>query len=270
MSGAYRLATASVISRDGTIIAYEKSGVGSPLILVDAAGHYRRFSSFDRLIGLLVADFTVYQYDRRGRGDSGDTPPYAPEREVEDLAGLIEEAGGSAFLYGFSSGGLLAVQAAAYGLPIRKLGLLEPPIALKDDSEEQRAFTAGLSRLLTAGRRNEAVEYYLAGIGLPAEILDDMRGSDAWTAMKAVAPTLLYDCVISQATPYELLASVTTPTLVIDSEGSSDDLTGMAATVARGMPNASQRSLPGEWHGVRDDLLARTLIEFFTDLSQLP
>jgi hypothetical protein len=109
------------------------------------------------------------------------------------------------------------------------------------------------------------VEYYLAGIGVPAEILADMRGSDAWTAIEAVATTLLYDCMISHVTHYELLASVTTPTLVIDSEGSSDDLTGMAATVARGMPNASHRSLPGEWHGVRDDLLARTLIEFFYD-----
>jgi pimeloyl-ACP methyl ester carboxylesterase len=263
MGNTDRLATATVTSRDGTVIAYSKSGIGPPLILVDAAGHYRRFSSFDRLIGLFAADFTVYHYDRRGRGDSGDTSPYAAEREVEDLAVLMDEAGGSAFLYGFSSGGLLAVQAAAHGLSIRKLGLLEPPIALEADSEEQRTFTDELSELLTAGRRGEAVEYYLAGIGVPAEILDDMHGSDAWTAMEAVAPTLLYDCMISEATPYELLASVTTPTLVIDSEGSSDDLTGMAATVARGMPNALHRSLPGEWHGVRDDLLSRTLIEFF-------
>jgi pimeloyl-ACP methyl ester carboxylesterase len=265
MSSPDQLATASVRSRDGTVIAYEKSGSGPPLILVDAAGHYRQFSSFDRLIGLLTADFTVYHYDRRGRGASGDTPAYAPEREVEDLAALIDEAGGSAFVYAFSSGGLLAVQAAAHGLPISKLALLEPPIALEEDSEQQRAFTAGLSKLLTAGRREEAVEYYLSGIGVPAEIVEDMRGGDAWRAMEAVAPTLRYDCMISEATTYQLLASVTTTTLVIDSEGSSDDLTGMAATVARGMPNASHRSLPGEWHGVRDDLLARTLIEFFTD-----
>ena len=257
-----RLAIASVTSRDGTLIAYERSGVGSPLILVDAAGHYRRFSSFDRLVGLLAADFTVYHYDRRGRGDSGDTAPYAPEREIEDLDALIDEAGGSASFYAVSSGGLLAVQAAAHGLPIRKMALLEPPLASEDNIEEQRAFTAGLSKLVTAGCSDEAVEYYLAGIGVPAEIVEGMRGSDAWQAMEVVAPTLLYDCMISEATPYALLASVTTPTLVIDSEGSTDDLTGMAATVAHGMPNALHCSLPGEWHGVRDDLLARTLIEF--------
>jgi pimeloyl-ACP methyl ester carboxylesterase len=265
MDSTEQVAVATVTSRDGTVIAYQKTGVGPPVILVDAAGHYRRFSSFRGLIGLLAPEFTVYHYDRRGRGDSGDTPAYTPQREVEDLAALIEEAGGSAFVHGYSSGGLLAIQAAAHGLPIRRMALLEPPIAAEEDAEEQRAFTAGLSRLLAAGRREEAVEYYLAGIGVPGEIMSDMRGGDAWQAMEAVAPTLLYDSMISEATPYELLASVTTPSLIIDSEGSSDDLTGMAATVARGMRNASHRSLPGEWHGVRDDLLAHTLIEFFLD-----
>ena len=265
MDSSQQVAVAAVTSHDGTVIAYEKSGLGPPVILVDAAAHYRRFSAFGGLIGLLGPEFTVYHFDRRGRGDSGDTPPYTPEREVEDLAALIEEAGGSAFVYGYSSGGLLAVQAAAHGLPIRKMALLEPPIAAEEDAEEQKAFTAGLSKLLAAGRREQAVEYYLAGIGVPQEIMADMRGGDAWRAMEAVAPTLLYDSMISEATPYELLASVTTPSLIIDSEGSSDDLTGMAATVARGMRNASHRSLPGEWHGVRDDLLARTLIEFFLD-----
>jgi pimeloyl-ACP methyl ester carboxylesterase len=265
MDSTEQVAVATVTSRDGAFIAYQKTGLGPPVILVDAAGHYRRFSSFGGLIGLLAPAFTVYHYDRRGRGDSGDIPPYAPEREVEDLAALMEEAGGSAFVYGYSSGGLLAVQAAAYGVPIRKMALLEPPIAGGEDAEEQRAFTAGLSKLLAAGRRKEAVEYYLAGIGVPAEIVADMRGGDAWQAMEAVAPTLLYDSMISEATPYELLASVTTPSLIIDSEGSSENLTGMAVTVARGMRNASHRSLPGEWHGVRDDLLARTLIEFFLD-----
>jgi pimeloyl-ACP methyl ester carboxylesterase len=260
-----QLSAATVTSRDGTVIAYEKTGRGPALILVDAAGHYRRFSSFGRLIGLLATDFTVFHYDRRGRGDSGDTLPFAPEREVDDLAALIDDAGGSACLYAFSSGGLLAVQAAAHGLPVRKMALLEPPITPEEDAEEQRAFTAGLSQLLAAGRRDAAVEYYLAGIGVPEEILDGLRGSDSWAAMEAVAATLLYDCLISEATPYELLASVTTPSLIIDSEGSSDDLTSMAALVAQGMPNASHRSLTGAWHGVPDEVLAPVLIEFFTD-----
>jgi pimeloyl-ACP methyl ester carboxylesterase len=265
MERADQLSVATVTSRDGTVIAYEKTGLGPALILVDAAGHYRRFSSFDRLIGLLAADFTVYHYDRRGRGDSGDTPPFAPQLEADDLAALIDEAGGSACLYAFSSGGLLAVQAAAHGLPIRRMALLEPPITPEADAEEQRAFTAGLSQLIAAGRRDAAVEYFLSGVGVPEQIFDGLRGSDSWAAMEAVAPTLLYDCLISAATSYELLASVTVPSLIIDSEGSSDDLTGMAALVARGMPNASHRTLTGEWHGVPDEVLAPVLIEFFTD-----
>ena len=258
-----QVAVATATSRDGTVIAYTKSGLGSPLILIDAAGHYRRFSSFLGLISLLALEFTVYHYDRRGRGDSGDTQPYAPEREVEDLAALIDEAGGSAFVYGYSSGGLLALQAAAHGLPIRKMALLEPPITSEADAEEQRTFTARLTELISAGRHNDAVEYYLAGIGVPKEIVETMRGSDSWAAMEAVAPTLAYDCLISEAIRYELLASVTTPSLIIDSEGSSDDITGMAAMVARGMPNAWQRSLAGEWHGVPDEILAPALINFF-------
>ena len=258
-----QVAVATVTSRDGTVIAYTKCGLGPPLILIDAAGHYRRFSSFVGLIGLLAPEFTVYHYDRRGRGDSGDRQPYAPEREVEDLAALIDEAGGSAFVYGYSSGCLLALQAAAHGLPIGKMALLEPPITSEAHAEEQRMFTAELTELISAGRYNDAVEYYLAGIGVPKEILETMRGTDSWAAMEAVAPTLVYDCLISEATRYELLSSVITPSLIVDSEGSSGDITGMAAMVARGMPNASHRSLAGEWHGVPDEILAPALINFF-------
>jgi pimeloyl-ACP methyl ester carboxylesterase len=263
MKSAEPLTTETATSKDGTVIAYEKTGVGPALVLIDAAGHYRRFSSFDGLRARLTADFTVYQYDRRGRGQSGDTAPFAPEREVEDLAALINAAGGSAFVYAFSSGGLVAEHAAAHGLPITRMALLEPPIAPDEDRAAQRTFTAGLSELINAGRRSGAVEYYLAGIGVPADILDGMRGTDSWAAIEAVAPTLVYDCLISEATSYELLAAASTPTLVIDSEGSDDDLTSMAATVARGMPNASLQRLAGEWHGVSDDVLAPALKRFF-------
>jgi pimeloyl-ACP methyl ester carboxylesterase len=153
MKSADPLTTETTTSKDGTVIAYEKTGVGPALILIDAAGHYRRFSSFEGLRALLAADFTVYHYDRRGRGQSGDTAPFTPEREVEDLAALINAAGGSAFVYAFSSGGLVAVQAAAHGLPIAKMALLEPPIAPEEDSAAQRTFAAGLSELINAGRR---------------------------------------------------------------------------------------------------------------------
>jgi pimeloyl-ACP methyl ester carboxylesterase len=156
-----------VRSVDGTEIAFERHGTGTALILVDAAGHYRAFSSFGGLIGLLAGDFTVYHYDRRGRGESTDRAPYAVEREVDDLAALIKEAGGSAFLYGFSSGALLAAHAAASGLAIPKLALLEPPMASEQDRAAQSAFTAELRQLVAAGRREAAVEHFLSSIGVP-------------------------------------------------------------------------------------------------------
>ncbi len=254
----------TVTSEDGTTIAYEQAGAGPALILVDAAGHYRDFSSFGGLIGLLTADFTVYHYDRRGRGGSTDTPPYAVEREVDDLAALIDAAGGSAFVYGYSSGALVALHAAASGLAIPRLALLEPPIETDDDRSAQAAFTAELAGLVAAGQRGAAVEYFLTSIGVPDEILADMRDTPPWSAMEAVAPTLVYDSIVSEAMSFELLASVTAPTLVLDSAGSSDDLTGMAATVAERIPNGAHRSLAGEWHGVPDDVLAPVLTEFFT------
>ena len=262
MRTAHPAVTGTVTSADGTTIAYERAGSGPALILVDCAGRSRAWSSFGGLIGPLAAGLAVYHYDRRGRG-STDTAPYAVQREVEDLAALIERAGGEASLYGYSSGGLLALHAVADGLPVRKLALLEPPIERDEDRTAQRAFTADLAALLEAGRHADAVEYYLNGIGVPDEILVGMRGTPAWEAMEAVAPTLRYDSLLSEATPFPLLARVTAPTLVLDSEGSGEELTAMAATVAGGLPRATRRSLAGEWHGVPDDVLAPVLLDFF-------
>jgi pimeloyl-ACP methyl ester carboxylesterase len=253
----------SVRSKDGTTIAYERSGSGPALILVDAAGHYREFSSFRGLIKLLNSDFTVYHYDRRGRGASTDTTPYAVQREVEDIAALIDAAGGSAYVYGFSSGALLALHAAASGLAIPKLAVLEPPIASEEERPAQQAFTARLAELTAAGRYEEAAEVFLTDTGVPPEIIEEMRSTPAWSAYVSVAPTYVYDSLISEATTPQLLASVTTPTLVLDSEGSTDNLTGMAATIAGMLPNASHKSVAGEWHGVADDVLAPVLVDFF-------
>jgi pimeloyl-ACP methyl ester carboxylesterase len=253
----------TVRSADGTAIAFERAGTGSALVLVDAAAHYRAFSSFDGLVGLLSDTFTVYHYDRRGRGESGDTPPYALEREVEDLAALIREAGGSAFVHGFSSGCLLALHAAASNSGIRRLTLVEPPFGSEADRVAQRAFTARLESLLAAGDRTAAVEHFVTSIGVPEEMVEGMRGTPTWTAMESVAHTLVYDSAISEATSTELLGSVDVPTLVIDSQGSSDHLTGMAATVAAAMPNGAHLSLPGQWHGVPEEVLAPAMKEFF-------
>jgi pimeloyl-ACP methyl ester carboxylesterase len=253
----------STTSADGTRIAFERSGDGPPVILVEAALHYRDFSSFTGLVPLLASEFTVYTYDRRGRGESTDAAPYAPDREVEDLAALIAEAGGSADVYGFSSGALLALHAAAKGLPIRRLALLEPPFEEERTEPSESEFTREIAELVNAGRGGDAVERFHEGIGVPAEFLSEMRSTPEWAKMESVAHTLVYDCRISDVTTPGLLRSVDVPALVIDSMGSSDDLTGWAATVARELPHGIHRSLAGEWHTVPDELLAPVLAEFF-------
>ena len=251
-----------VTSRDGTSIAFERVGAGPALVVVDAAGNYRDFRPLRAPVERLAEHFTVYLYDRRGRGASGDTPPYAVEREVEDLDALIAEAGGSAFVYAASSGSLLALHAAAGGLAIPRLALFEPPIEPRETPSGQSSFTRELAELVAAGRRRDAVEFFHRGIGVPDEVIAQMT-PPVWAALEAVAHTLVYDSVISDATSLSLLRSVTVPTLVIDSEGSSGDLTGMAGTVAEALPDGTARSLPGEWHGVPDEVLAPVLTEFF-------
>jgi pimeloyl-ACP methyl ester carboxylesterase len=249
----------TVTSRDGTRVAYERAGTGPPLILIDPAGHFRANSPFGELADLLAKDFTVIRYDRRGRGASTDTPPYAPAREVEDLAAVAGVAGEPAALYGYSSGCLVALHAAAAGLPVRRLAMREPPVEAEAGGADQRAFIARLRGLTGAG----AVEFFLTEIGLPAEVLAEMRGTPHWHAMVSVAHTLVYDSLLSEATDADLLRRVTVSTLVLDSAGSTTDLTGMAAAVAALLPNAAHRSLPGEWHGVPAQALAPVLTEFF-------
>lgn len=252
----------SALSADGTRIALERVGDGPPLILVEAAGHYREVSSFAGLVPLLARDFTVYGYDRRGRGESADTLPYAPDREVEDLEAVIATAGGTASVYGYSSGALLALQAAAHGLQIPRLAVLEPPLR-DDDAESPDPTTQRLIDLVDAGRRSDAVELFHESIGVPSEFIAQFRATPDWQKMVSIAHTLAYDCLISEATTPTMLRSVEAPTLVLDSQGSTDDLTGWAASVADQLPQGSHRSLPGEWHGVADDVLAPALIDFF-------
>ena len=253
-----------VTSRDGTSIAFERSGAGPALIAVDPAGSYRDIRPLRPPVELLAAHFTVYLYDRRGRGHSTDTPPYAVQREVEDLAALIAEAGGSAYVYGMSSGGLPALHAAASGLAIPKLALFEPPVEPRETPAGETDFTTELAELVAAGRRRDAVEFFHRGIGVPEEVMAQTT-PDAWAALEAVAHTLVYDCRLSDATSLQLLRSVVVPTLVIDSQGSGAELTGMSAAVVGALPDSTRRTLPGEWHGVPDEALAPVLIEFFQD-----
>lgn len=248
-------------SRDGTPIAFERIGSGPELILIEPAGHYRALSAFDDLVPLLTPDFTVCRYDRRGRGESGDTLPYSPEREVEDLAALVDALGGQAFAYGYSSGALLALHATARDLPLAGLVLMEPP--LQDGAHEgPDPLTDELTELIRAGRHEDAVAHFHAAIGVPDDMVGGMRGTERWQLMVGIAPTLVYDCRLSDTMRPDVLAAVSVPTLVLDSAGSSDDLTGSAATAARLMPGARHKSLPGEWHIVAPDLIAHEIRAF--------
>jgi pimeloyl-ACP methyl ester carboxylesterase len=252
----------TVQSADGTTIAFRRRGAGPVLILVDAAGAYRAFNSMDSLAEILAAKFTVIAFDRRGRGDSGDTLPYEIEREVEDIEALITTEWDEAFLFGASSGGLLVLQAAAADLPVPKLAVFEPPLGSDDD--DNAPFIADLARLVEEGRRSEAVELFYEGIGVPPEVLAGMPPEDR-RAIESVAHTLVYDCLVSQATSGATLRSVYAPTLVIDSLDTGVEIASWAEQVAKGLRQGRHVSLPGEWHHVSDQNLAQALTTFLLD-----
>jgi pimeloyl-ACP methyl ester carboxylesterase len=259
-----------VRSRDGTAIAFDRTGEGPPIILVGGAIQHRAMDpTTARLAALLAPRFTVTHYDRRGRGDSGDTEPYAVEREVEDLEALVEEAGGSALLYGMSSGGALALEAAARGVAATKLALYEPPFMVGDDgARAPEDFATRLSELTASGRRGDAVELFLSeGPGVPAEVIAQMRSEPIWPAMESVAHTLVYDMTIMDDQE-SLLAvrapSVTAPTLVLDGGASPPWMRNAAQTLAERLPNSQRRTLEGQTHQVAPEALAPVLVEFFS------
>ncbi|MEC0174832.1 alpha/beta hydrolase [Paenibacillus favisporus] len=167
----------TVLSKDGTKIAYDRTGRGPALILVAGAFSYRKFRAQVQLAELLSSQFTVYNYDRRGRGDSGDSQPYAVEREIEDLEAVIEAAGGSAYVWGLSSGAVLALEAAAGGAAITKLALHEPPFVVDaSDRKPPQDFIPQVTELIRSGRRAEAIKYFMTkGMGAPGFVVSMMR-----------------------------------------------------------------------------------------------
>lgn len=258
-----------ITSKDGTPIAFDKTGHGPVVILVSGALGDRMAAV--SLTPLLSPHFTVLAYDRRGRGDSGDTAPYAGEREVEDIEALIKEAGGSAFVYGHSSGAVLALEAAARTRAITKLALYEPPFIL-DTSRPPipKDYVAHLEELVAAGRRGEAVEYFMTkAVGVPAEIVAQMQQSPMWAGMEKVAHTLAYDGQImgdnmrGQPLRAERWSSVTIPTLVIDGGASELWAHNAAQAITEALPIARCRTLEGQTHNVDPALLAPLLVEFY-------
>ena len=264
-----------VTSKDGTTIAYERSGAGPALILVDGALCSRAFGPTPKLAPLLARHFTVYAYDRRGRGQSGDTHPYSPAREVEDIAALVEAAGGPAFLLGLSSGGALALEAAASGLPITRLVAYEPPYVDdsrdSSDSSGQRggaAHEARLERLLAEGNRGGAVKYFMKDmVGAPAPMVVMMRLMPwIWRKLEAVAHTLPYDAAVMTGfrIPRARFASIAVPVLVMNGTKTDPRLREAARTIVNVIPAAHHRELAGQTHNVRPDVLTPAVVEFFT------
>jgi pimeloyl-ACP methyl ester carboxylesterase len=246
-------------SADGTVIAVERSGDGPAVVVVEGAFGTR--GSSGPLAKLLAPRFTVFAYDRRGRGDSGDTAPYAVAREIEDLDAVIAAAGGSAAVYGMSSGAVLALEAAAGGSAITKLALYEPPLI-----PGRPDFAARLAVLVAAGRRGDAAEYFLtAAVGVPGEVVAQLRQAPMWQGMEGIAHTLVYDMTVTRDASFltERAAAVTVPALVMDGELSPPMLREAVRATAEALPRGQRRTLDGQTHDVSPDALAAVLATYF-------
>ncbi|MEV5712115.1 alpha/beta fold hydrolase [Actinoallomurus sp. NPDC052274] len=251
-------------SADGTPIAFDRLGSGVPVVLVSGASCARGVHA--ELAGLLAGDLTVLNYDRRGRGDSGDTAPYAVDREIEDLAAVIEAAGGAAAVFGNSSGAVLALRAAAAGLPITHLVLWEPPFQLDADAPRRaRAYVTELTARLADGRRGDAMALFMRSVGVPPAVIDEMRVASGWAAMEALAPTLAYDAaVMGEGGLPAGLADVKAHTLILTGSRSGPWAEAAARALVNVLPAPLHTVLEGQNHNVSWDALAPHLT-FFLD-----
>ncbi|MER6980998.1 alpha/beta fold hydrolase [Streptomyces carpinensis] len=252
------------ISRDGTSLAYHRTGQGPVVVLV--SGAMSTGATVAPLAAALSDRFSTVVYDRRGRGESGDTMPYAVEREVEDLAAVLDAVGGDAALYGISSGGALALRAAASGLPVRRLAVYEPPFDVREGREQERAaYSDALTSALAQGRRGDAVELFLRVTGLAEQMIVSARESPMWPGLEAVAPTLAYDDAVmgDGLVPRDLLASIGVPVLAVAGGASPDRMREAARQVAQAAPEGTYRVLEGQTHAVEPEMLAPVLAEFY-------
>lgn len=256
----------TVTSKDGVTIAYDRLGSGPAVILVSGGSVDR--SSNAGLAEQLAPHFTVYNYDRRGRGPSTDKPPYAVEREVEDIDAVVEAAGGSAYLYGSSSGAALALEAARQ-LPgrITKLVLWEPPY-IPDGFPRPPADTAKtFSDLVAQGKRGEAAEYFMATVvGLPPEFVAQARNSPWWPAQEALAHTLAYDATVmgDYVLPIDKVKQVTIPTLVMDGGASFPFMAPTAQALVENLPDGRRVTLEGQGHDASGEALAAAIAPFLS------
>jgi pimeloyl-ACP methyl ester carboxylesterase len=259
-----------VRSNDGTSIAFQQSGSGPALILVDGALCYSAFGPMPALAKALAPHFTVYSYDRRGRGESGDTAPYAVDREVEDIDALIREAGGSASVFGTSSGAALALEAANRLQSVRKLALYEAPFLVDDTHPPRPAdYLDRMTALVTADRRADALKMFMRTVGAPRVMVAILPLTPAWSKLKRVAHTLPYDFTVLGDTgsgkplPRDKWSSAACPALVMAGGKSPAWMQNAMKSLAAVLPHAQHRTLAGQTHMVKPQALAPALIEFF-------
>lgn len=263
-------ATASTVtSRDGTVIAYEQRGHGPPVILVVGALCSRTMGPSVKLAPLLAERFTVFSYDRRGRGASGNVPPYATEREIEDLAALVAAAGGHASVFGHSSGAVLALDAAERGVAIDKLALYEPPFVVDASHAPVAAEWDAIATFIAENRRDEALGVFLKSVGVPGFVRALMRWLPVWSAIRAVAPTLPHDGALvkpfqrAEPLPPEAWRHVTVPALSLVGGKSPAWMDHGTRALARQLAHAEHRVVPGQTHDPNAKVLAPLLASFF-------
>lgn len=258
----------TVSSSDGTTIAFETSGSGPVVVLVDGASAHRAGGRSREIAAALADRLTVVVYDRRGRGESGDTLPFAVAREIEDIAALVDAAGGSATLVGFSSGGALAVTAAAALGPetVNRLAVYEPPYLPEEAQAPALEYTAALGDALARDDRDAAVELFFRRVGVPEDQIAGIRQSPHWAGTMALAPTLAYDdaALGDSLVPDEVVAALRVPVLGIAGGASPAFLHYGAHEIAAGAADGRYVELPGQTHDVQPDAIAPALLEFVT------
>lgn len=259
-----------VFSADGTAIAYEQQGRGPVVVLVGGAFMARGDSA--GLAGLLAEHCTVITYDRRGRGDSGDSPEYDVQREVEDLDALIERVGGEAMVFGMSSGAVLALEAVARGSAVTRLALYEPPFITDSSRAPLPAdYVARLKELVKQGAYGDAAAYFMtAAVGMPAEAVAGMRQAPFWAGMEAAARTLPYDGQVMGDTmsgrplPADRWRSVKVPVFVGSGDAGAPHMLTGAQELATLADNFALHVFSGQEHAIAPELLAPALNGFFT------
>lgn len=255
-------------SADGTAIAFDQLGAGPPVVVVGGAICDRARTR--PLAERMSQQFTVFNYDRRGRGDSADTGPYAVDREIADLAAVIEQAGGTAAVYGYSAGAALLLRASAAGLPISKAVLHDPPFTPDTDDAKSvsQAYAKSLTSLLQADRNGDALALFMGLVGTPPAVVQQMQTQPWWSTAAKLAPTLAYDSAVmdhrsGSSIPVDILSAATIPTIVICGGGNAGWMLGTNQQLAEALPTGSYRELIGQNHEADPDIVVQVVEEFF-------